>query len=77
MTRPIELVLIRGLPGSGKTTLAKEFTGYDHHEADHFFEDENRNYRYDRSQVQAAHRQSLGQSWSRSSTTTDCNGSTC
>ena len=35
----MELVLIRGLPGSGKTTLAKTFVGYDHYEADHFFED--------------------------------------
>ena len=59
MTKPAELVLIRGLPGSGKTTLAKKFTGYDHHEADHFFEDENGNYRYDRDQLQAAHRQCL------------------
>ena len=59
MTKPAELILIRGLPGSGKTTLAKEFTGYDHHEADHFFEDENGNYRYDRGLIQAAHRQCL------------------
>ena len=59
MAKPAELILIRGLPGSGKTTLAKEFTGYDHHEADHFFEDENGNYRYDRSQLLAAHRQCL------------------
>ena len=38
MTKPAELVLIRGLTGSGKTTLAKKkkkFTGYDHHEAEY------------------------------------------
>ena len=35
MTQPVELVLILGLTGSGKTTLAKEFTGYDHHEAEY------------------------------------------
>lgn len=55
----MELVLIRGLPGSGKTTLAKTFIGYDHHEADHFFEDENGNYHYDKSLVRVAHGQCL------------------
>lgn len=43
MTKPIELILIRGLPGSGKTTLAKKIlhsasgTLY-WAEADHFFD---------------------------------------
>ena len=34
------LVLIRGIPGSGKSTMAKAIArvGYDHYEADMFFE---------------------------------------
>jgi D-mannonate dehydratase len=35
---PVELVLIRGLPGSGKSTAAAtKFSTYDHHEADTFY----------------------------------------
>ncbi len=36
----MELVLIRGLPGSGKTTMActLALVGYEHHEADQYFE---------------------------------------
>lgn len=33
----VELVLIRGLPGSGKTTLAKSMTDYIHFETDMFW----------------------------------------
>lgn len=33
-----ELVLIRGLPGSGKSTMARKLTGYKHLEADQYFE---------------------------------------
>ena len=32
-----ELVLIRGLPGSGKTTMAKQMTGHVNFEADMYF----------------------------------------
>lgn len=40
MTRPRRLMLVRGLPGSGKTTFAKQYanSGWAHCEADHFFE---------------------------------------
>lgn len=36
----MNLVIIRGLPGSGKSTMAKEFVklGYKHFEADQYFE---------------------------------------
>lgn len=34
----MELVLIRGVPGSGKTTMARTMAGYAHFEADQFFE---------------------------------------
>lgn len=55
-----ELILIRGLPGSGKTTLAHEYValGYEHHEADHYFE-KNGDYKFDRAKLNAAHSQCL------------------
>ena len=53
-----ELVLIRGLPGSGKTTLAMgpDFKGYKHFEADMYFMDANDIYNFDRSKIKLAHK---------------------
>lgn len=51
------LILIRGLPGSGKSTMAKEYVekGYVHFEADMYFVDERGNYLYDKSKIRDAH----------------------
>lgn len=53
----MDLVLIRGLPGSGKTTMARSMApeGYKHIEADMFFVNEKGEYSYDREKVAAAH----------------------
>lgn len=52
-----KLILIRGLPGSGKSTLAKTYVemGFDHHEADMFFEDDRGNYNFNPKQIKDAH----------------------
>ena len=49
-----EIVLIRGLPGSGKSTKAKAMSGYRHLEADQYLE-VNGEYVYDASKVKLAH----------------------
>jgi len=49
-----ELLIVRGLPGSGKTVMAKKMTGYVHLEADMYFE-VNGKYEYDRAKVGKAH----------------------
>lgn len=59
-----DLILIRGVPGSGKTTLAEnlmlelEHCGYQvfHIEADHYFEDDEGNYRFNRDELGHAHK---------------------
>lgn len=55
------LVLIRGLPGSGKTTMAKtlEMVGFVHCEADHYFEGAGGSYNFNRELLGAAHEECL------------------
>ena len=49
------LILIRGLPGSGKSTMAKNMEPTHHFEADMYFTDAGGNYNYDGSKIKAAH----------------------
>ena len=51
-----ELILIRGLPGSGKSTMARNLAskGFQHFEADMYFE-VNGQYQYDASRIRDAH----------------------
>lgn len=48
------LVLIRGLPGSGKSTIARSMAGYVHFEADMYFE-KSTSYSFDPSKLKDAH----------------------
>lgn len=48
------LVLVRGLPGSGKSTIAKGMTGFKHFETDQFFIT-NGMYTFDRALIKDAH----------------------
>jgi predicted kinase len=50
------LVLLRGVPGSGKSTTAKElFPNYTHLEADIYWYDEQGNYNFDITKLHQAH----------------------
>lgn len=50
-----ELILLRGLPGSGKSTFAQFFKTLYWFEADKYFEDEDGNYNFDASKLKEAH----------------------
>ena len=49
------LILLRGLPGSGKSTFAKLFHTTFWFEADKYFEDEDGNYYFDPTKLKEAH----------------------
>lgn len=49
-----QFILVRGLPGSGKTTLASNLIGFAHFEADMFFMREGE-YKFDPSLIPQAH----------------------
>ena len=48
------LYIVRGIPGSGKSTFAKTLGG-EHYEADMFFIDGNGEYKFDGSKIKLAH----------------------
>ena len=48
------LYIVRGIPGSGKSTFAKTLGG-EHYEADMFFIDANGEYKFDSSKIKWAH----------------------
>ena len=54
-----KLTLIRGLPGAGKTTMAKAMVAADpklnHFEADQYFTDASGDYRFEQSEIEDAH----------------------
>ncbi|MEK7535650.1 MAG: AAA family ATPase [Patescibacteria group bacterium] len=52
-----KFIIMRGVPGSGKTTRAMELAGLKGriHSADYFFAGEGGNYRFDRGHIEEAH----------------------
>ena len=45
--KTVELIILRGLPGSGKSTRAADYPDHLHYEPDHFFSDTRGKYRFD------------------------------
>lgn len=56
----MELIIIRGLPGSGKSTKAREYEGYIHAEADAYFVGANGEYTFNPAKLGQAHAWCLG-----------------
>jgi Predicted kinase len=50
----MKLLLIRGLPGSGKSTMAAGLEGFKHYEADMYFTHDGE-YSYNKDEIQDAH----------------------
>lgn len=50
------LYIVRGVPGSGKTTFAKQLTS-NAYEADQYFVDENGDYKFDFTKLRDAHKE--------------------
>lgn len=50
-----QLILIRGLPGTGKSTRAKKLEGFCHVEADMFFTGEDGQYHFNQADLRDAH----------------------
>jgi predicted kinase len=51
------LYLVRGIPGSGKSTFAKQLAPNWVFEADHYFYDKNGNYNFIASEIKEAHKE--------------------
>lgn len=50
-----KIVLVRGIPGSGKSTFASMISSNTHFEADQFFTDSQGNYKWDANKIGEAH----------------------
>lgn len=55
-TKRQKMIILRGKPGSGKTTVCEtNYKSWTHVSADHFFYDMNGDYKFDGSKIQSAH----------------------
>jgi len=51
-----QITIVRGLPGSGKSTFARTLSGFVHLEADMYFVDSDGRYNYNPNELRRAHR---------------------